>query len=163
NRRYRNQMRAGLSLLAVALLVTVAPGSQAAVHAHASTTCADFPNQAAAQRAHNTRDADGDGIYCEALPCPCLKPGQNSPPTPTPRQPSTFNGRCRRGILPDPKCSPGVVATTDVSRICTPGYSVRVRDVSEATVARVYHEYGIRTHSPGQYEVDHIISLELGG
>ena len=36
-------------------------------------TCSDYPNQAAAQRAADTRDADGDGIYCESLPCPCLK------------------------------------------------------------------------------------------
>lgn len=36
-------------------------------------SCADYPNQAAAQRAADTRDADGDGIYCESLPCPCLK------------------------------------------------------------------------------------------
>src|SRR3954463_7162457 len=42
---------------------------------HASATCADYPNQAAAQRAADTRDGDGDGIYCESLPCPCLKPG----------------------------------------------------------------------------------------
>ena len=35
----------------------------------------------------DTRDADGDGIYCEALPSPCLKPGEDgggSKPTPTP-------------------------------------------------------------------------------
>jgi endonuclease YncB( thermonuclease family) len=37
----------------------------------------------------DTRDADGDGIYCEALPCPCLKPGEDGgggggSPTPTP-------------------------------------------------------------------------------
>jgi hypothetical protein len=39
----------------------------------------------------DTRDADGDGIYCESLPCPCLKPGEDSGggggggnPTPTP-------------------------------------------------------------------------------
>ena len=34
----------------------------------------------------DTRDADGDGIYCEALPCPCLKPGdeQTSLPHPPP-------------------------------------------------------------------------------
>lgn len=38
--------------------------------------CADYPNQRAAQEAADTRDADNDGIYCEALPCPCLKPGQ---------------------------------------------------------------------------------------
>ena len=37
--------------------------------AHAAV-CADFPNQAAAQKAHNTIDADHDGVYCETLPCP---------------------------------------------------------------------------------------------
>lgn len=46
--------------------------------------CADYPNQAAAQRAGDTVDADGDGVYCESLPCPCLKPGSgDSRPTPT--------------------------------------------------------------------------------
>src|SRR3954466_12010668 len=44
--------------------------------AHAAATCADYPNQAAAQRAADTRDPDGDGIYCESLPCPCAVPGQ---------------------------------------------------------------------------------------
>ena len=43
--------------------------------ANASTgTCDDYDNQAEAQRAKDTRDADGDGIYCETLPCPCLAP-----------------------------------------------------------------------------------------
>ena len=37
----------------------------------AAASCADYPNQAAAQRVGDTRDADGDGIYCENLPCPC--------------------------------------------------------------------------------------------
>jgi hypothetical protein len=33
--------------------------------AHASApTCDDYDNQAEAQRAADTRDADGDGIYC---------------------------------------------------------------------------------------------------
>jgi micrococcal nuclease len=54
-----------------------------------AATCADYSNQADAQRAMDTRDADGDGIYCESLPCPCLKPGQSSgggggQPTPAP-------------------------------------------------------------------------------
>ena len=38
----------------------------------ASATCDDYANQAEAQRAKDTRDADGDGLYCEDLPCPCL-------------------------------------------------------------------------------------------
>jgi hypothetical protein len=39
--------------------------------AHAAATCSDYPNQKAAQEAADTRDADGDGIYCEDFPCPC--------------------------------------------------------------------------------------------
>lgn len=43
-----------------------------------------LPNQAAAQAAGDTRDADGDGIYCESLPCPCsTDPPVRTPPTTT--------------------------------------------------------------------------------
>jgi hypothetical protein len=61
----------------LALLLTSAVVALATVGgppAYAST-CADYPNQAAAQHAHDTRDADGDGVYCESLSCPCAKPG----------------------------------------------------------------------------------------
>src|SRR3954447_21700017 len=44
-------------------------------------TCADYPNQAAAQRAADTRDADADGIYCEDLPCPCSTAGDGGTTT----------------------------------------------------------------------------------
>jgi len=58
----------------------------------ASTTssgrCSDFSTQADAQRAANTRDGDGDGVYCESLPCPCLKKGgSKSTPTAAPNNP----------------------------------------------------------------------------
>jgi hypothetical protein len=64
---------------AVVLLVVILAASRSDATgpgAHASATCSDYSNQADAQRAKDTRDADGDGIYCESLPCPCLKPGQ---------------------------------------------------------------------------------------
>src|SRR6266550_585506 len=62
-------VRAGSAVVAVLLVVGwTAPAASAA-------TCDDYSNQAEAQRAKDTRDADGDGIYCESLPCPCLKPG----------------------------------------------------------------------------------------
>jgi hypothetical protein len=54
------------ALLVAAAGVGTPPTAQAA-------TCGDYTNQAAAQRGHDTRDADGDGIYCDALPCPCAK------------------------------------------------------------------------------------------
>ena len=63
--------RIGLRFLP-ALLAAAAIAAAAAAPASART-CSDYPNQAAAQRAADTRDADGDGIYCESLPCPCSK------------------------------------------------------------------------------------------
>jgi len=67
------------------------------------------------------------------------------------------------GNLPDPNCSPGAILTTDVATICTPGYSASVRDVSKSTKNKVYAMYGIKSHTTGEYEIDHIISLSLGG
>ena len=40
----------------------------------ASASCADHADQAAAQKAADTADGDGDGVYCETLPCPCAGP-----------------------------------------------------------------------------------------
>jgi hypothetical protein len=56
-------------IAALVLLATI--GGQSAQAA----TCGEYSSQAAAQHAHDTRDGDGDGIYCESLPCPCAKPG----------------------------------------------------------------------------------------
>ncbi|HVI91157.1 MAG TPA: hypothetical protein VM659_22855 [Dongiaceae bacterium] len=55
------------------------------------------------------------------------------------------------------------VLTTDRGRICTAGYSKTVRNVPTAEKNTVYREYGITNHRTGEYEVDHLISLELGG
>lgn len=68
------------------------------------------------------------------------------------------------GVYPDPNCSPGAIFPTATAKeICTPGYSSKVRNVSVATKNQVYTEYGIYSHKPYEYEIDHIISLELGG
>ena len=80
--------RRGLQTLLAGLLLAVALPSSAS-----AATCSDYPNQAAAQRAADTRDSDGDGIYCESLPCPCLKPGSPPPPPPPPRRPSCSKPR----------------------------------------------------------------------
>lgn len=60
---------AALCVLALGAWPAASPAE--APIAHSSATCADYSNQAAAQRAADTRDPDGDGIYCESLPCPC--------------------------------------------------------------------------------------------
>jgi hypothetical protein len=78
-----------LLTLAVVMAMALLPGSAGAA------TCADYSNQAQAQRAHDTRDGVGDGIYCEKLPCPCLKPGTNSSP-PAQAPATTPKSSCRR-------------------------------------------------------------------
>jgi len=69
-----------------------------------------------------------------------------------------------QGGYQDFACSPGAIipdATKD--KICVSGYSSSVRNVPTSEKNQVYAEYGITSHTTGEYEVDHIISLELGG
>ncbi len=74
------------------------------------------------------------------------------------------SGCISKNALPDPECTPGAFFP-DATRedICTPGYSKNVRNVPTQVKDQVYAEYGITHHSPGEYEVDHLVSLELGG
>jgi hypothetical protein len=65
--------------------------------------------------------------------------------------------------LPDRACSPGAVLTTDTGVICVPGYSQATRDVPISEKQQVFAEYGIDWSLHSGYEVDHVISLELGG
>lgn len=65
--------------------------------------------------------------------------------------------------LPDSACSPGAVLTTNTKVICRSGYTKTVRNVTESTKKKVFKEYGIPYSQHSNYEVDHIISLELGG
>lgn len=68
------------------------------------------------------------------------------------------------GALPDPQCTPGAIfPNATVSQICQSGYASSVRNVTTSVKNKVYAEYGITSHYTGQYEVDHLVSLELGG
>jgi hypothetical protein len=49
------------------------------------------------------------------------------------------------------------------AQICKSGYSSSVRDVPAEVSRMVYADYGIGARSPGEYEVDHLVPLELGG
>lgn len=66
--------------------------------------------------------------------------------------------------LPDSACTPGaLMPNVTVNQICTSGYSSSVRNVPTSEKDQVYAEYGIASHYAGEYEVDHLVSLELGG
>lgn len=66
-------------------------------------------------------------------------------------------------LLPDQTLSPGATLPVTRADICVPGYTKKVRNVPVSVKRQVYKEYGIKSHKPGEYEVDHLISLELGG
>lgn len=66
-------------------------------------------------------------------------------------------------VRPDPKLTPGDTLEVTLADIRTPGYSAKVRDVPQEVKRQAYALYGIRTHAKGEYEVDHLIPLSLGG
>jgi len=161
-------MKRTVLLAALGMAMIIASPAQAA-------TCSDYPNQAAAQKAHDTRDPDGDGIYCEDLPCPCStarvhSKSHSGSPGRLGRSvtlgPWTRRRGCRvRGRLPDSRCTPGAVySRVTRKRVCTSGYARRVRNVRQSSADAVYAAYGIRHHFTFEDgELDHLVSLELGG
>ncbi|MDX6690687.1 MAG: hypothetical protein QOG15_2144 [Solirubrobacteraceae bacterium] len=83
-----------LMLLVVLALLALAIAMPASAPA---ATCSQYATQAAAQQAADTTDADGDGIYCESLPCPCSSQGGgSSSPPPPPLPPPTTTTTCSR-------------------------------------------------------------------
>src|SRR5262245_44801726 len=66
-------------------------------------------------------------------------------------------------LYPSAALAPGdVLPGVTAKEVCVPGYASSVRDVSQAEKDEVFRRYGIR-NEPGKYEVDHFISLEIGG
>jgi hypothetical protein len=65
--------------------------------------------------------------------------------------------------VPNRATTPGAALDVTAADICVPGYSKKVRSVPAAVKRQAYANYGIQGHQPGEYEVDHLISLELGG
>jgi hypothetical protein len=72
-------------------------------------------------------------------------------------------GQQPRPILSDPSLTLGDIFDVTAQDLCVAGYSKKVRNVPEEMKRQVHLEYGITSHGAGDYEVDHLISLELGG
>ncbi len=69
------------------------------------------------------------------------------------------------GPFPDPECTPGsVFSEATPKQVCVPGYTKKVRNVSNKLRKQIFAEYGISYPQPtGSYEVDHFIPLAIGG
>jgi hypothetical protein len=64
--------------------------------------------------------------------------------------------------LPRHALTLGIALAVSRARVCTSGYASGARDVSDAEKAAVYARYGV-AWVPYAHEVDHLVSLELGG
>jgi len=66
-------------------------------------------------------------------------------------------------LYPDPALTPGdTFPGVTKAQVCETGYSKSVRSVTSDERNAVYQRYGIPNEA-GKHEVDHFISLELGG
>jgi hypothetical protein len=71
------------------------------------------------------------------------------------RQPTPF--------LPDSAITPGDVFDVTMEDICTPGYAKKVRAVTKSLRDKAFKDYGLLSHQRGEYQLDHLIPLALGG
>lgn len=65
-------------------------------------------------------------------------------------------------FLPDKTKTPGEIFPVTKEEICVPGYAGKARLVPQSRKKAVYALYGVDKNSD-RFEVDHLISLQLGG
>jgi hypothetical protein len=68
-----------------------------------------------------------------------------------------------RAVLPDPKYTPGATWTRTAGDVCGGFRTPTIRHVTPSEKRAVYAEYGAKQKPGICCEVDHLISLELGG
>ena len=146
-------MRAGAFVLAgllalAAMASACASGTSPSTQPAASTASATAPVKAAKKTAHRV----STGIH---------KPKRNHH-----RKRLRAVARRPAGVarvdMPNPALTPGAAFAVGRARICMSGYASSVRDVPESEKDAVYARYGV-PHVPYQHEVDHLVSLEIGG
>jgi len=73
---------------------------------------------------------------------------------------------CNAGTLPDVNKTPGSVRSTTVDEVCTTKTST-VRNVPDSLKKQLFKNYGMtgndRSVCSEGFEIDHLVSLELGG
>jgi len=118
-------------------------------------------------------------IYCVATTCAaalqngeCVMAGGDIDAAKRPKAPAPSPGTAKpQPVVPKSSLTPGAAdprVTQDniQSTICRPGYSKTVRpsvSVTNKIKGLTLSMYGLKAAAPGDYELDHLISLEIGG
>jgi hypothetical protein len=93
----------------------------------------------------------------------------DSPKTPGATLETVPNDQIASGLSDKTDTNVQVDDAVTIDLICTPGYSKCIRDVPQSEKASLYQSYGLMGNHTGYCdtkqgcEVDHLISLELGG
>jgi len=154
----RRWCASGSRVLAVAAVTAVA-GCHVVVAAPATQATSSEPVASAAKSGSTSSPAGGQAGLVVVH-----DPGQVT---------GTLSGTCRDrdgGQLPDPRCTPGsidpaVTQATIHRTICVTGYTKKVRPSSSETDRFKYDVAYVayRTPQSKKTELDHLVSLELGG
>jgi hypothetical protein len=67
------------------------------------------------------------------------------------------------GDLPDRGLTAGGVLTTDTAKVCKRNYIKSIPPAPSKTVDAVFGAYGIAARDRGNYKIDQLVSLDLGG
>jgi len=74
-----------------------------------------------------------------------------------------YGNRVPVRLVPDHELTPGVARAISMSDVCHASYSDDARLVAASTQEKVLQEYGIDSARAGNYELDYLISPQLGG
>ena len=66
-------------------------------------------------------------------------------------------------VLPDPALTPGAVRTSGAADVCGDRHTRQFRHWSRARDDRILAEYGLPAGPHPDFEIDHLIPLDLGG
>jgi hypothetical protein len=164
---------------ALAAGVLAAPATLRGAPPGAAAICADATYSFSQTRSGTCSHHGGVARWLTpAAPPPTATTAKAPAPTTTTGRPSlalgatvllgrrTATSGCKLGPNPDRRCSPGAYSaglTKDV--ICSPGFRTStIRNVPAAEKRAVKVAYGMQPRGYGSaLEIDHIISLELGG
>ena len=67
------------------------------------------------------------------------------------------------GAAPDPRLTPGMTQPLTTAELCAMGHQERAPSVPRAVALSVFRSYGIGDPRPRAYELDYLITPELGG
>ena len=149
--------------IGVALVPVTASGGSAPPGATAR--CRDGTYSFSEHRSGTCSHHGGVAVWLDATVAPAA-PGTIDVGTTVVLGNRTKTAGCTLGALPDRRCSPGAYyskLTTQV--VCSAGFRTSsVRNVSDSEKHEVEIEYGLAPRPYGStLEIDHIVSLELGG